>query len=378
MSAAKRQARFERFASHFLRPLLEGGEVEVARPLPPTDLDHFALAASSDLDVDQAIYGALHRTASEIAPIRRLPFPERGTLALAMAAHNLLFITDPHLDRAFSRGARPEVLGWVDTLIEAVGIPRTRAEVLSRHALVDRLVLLAREDVIVKNWASTYRFHGRSVPGNVVALPRLRRVRRETSLRDLSALLVEFDASTNLDAAQRMRAIIKRAAITEFLHLREESELAFGAVNLAALADSSLAAGVARQLVARGLEHAVVPLGRACILLREADTPPAWLATAIGFIVRTFLIDAAAKGGPTNLDALLSRHAAARLCVALCALSLEDERLLPWLVPLGEGAFGIDEGPHDDASMRLARAMIDAARPSLTHSPSPTLEEAVA
>ena len=375
MSGRERQLRFERFFSEFLRPLLEGGEVEIARPLPPADLEHFALAVSSDLETERAVYSALHRAASEIAPIRRLPFPDRGTMALAMAAHNLLFLTDPALDRAFSRGARPEILRWADSLIEEAGPPRTRLEVLSRHALVDRLLLLVRDDVQIKNWASTYRFCGRSVPGNVVALPRLRRVRSETSRRDIGMLMSELEESASVDAGAHLERLVKRAAITELFYLREDSPLAFGAVSLSALASDSLSAGVARRMVARGFQLSIVPLGHALRRIHEAESPSEWMATAISFVVRAFLVDASALGGPADLSGPLERHADARLCRCLYALCLEDERLLPWLIPHGKRVLR-GQGAADEFSLRTARAMIDSARPSLTCPPSPLREEA--
>lgn len=385
MSAAARQARYERFAADFLRPLLEGGEVQVGRPLPPGDLEHFALASSSDLEVDQAIYSALHRTASIIAPVKRIPYPDRGTLALAMAGHNLVFITDPHLDRAFSRGARPEILAWADALIEAADAPRTRSEVLSRHAIVNRLLLLAREDVTVKIWAATYHFQGREVPRNVVAMPRLRRVRKKRERHPLLELFSAVDESTPFEVQPSFEALLARSPITELFHLEGHTKLRLGGAALAALADPSIAAGVARRVVNRGLAGAVTTLGGAVRRLHEDGAPPAMLAVAIGFVVRVFRVDAESPQGSTDLDALLSSSADARVAQALYSMALEDVDLFTWLTPSDGSGRGDDtladlltraEWRHDDETRRLARTLIDATRPALQSSPSSNIEEA--
>ena len=48
------------------------------------------LARPADLEVDQQTYDALHRDASAVAPVQVVPWPDRGTHAVGMAAHNML------------------------------------------------------------------------------------------------------------------------------------------------------------------------------------------------------------------------------------------------------------------------------------------------
>lgn len=271
-------ARYEAFAEGFLVPLLRGGATRVERPLSPMMLAHFEVARPTDDALDRSLYDALHAAASELAPVRRIPYPDRGALAIAMAAHDLLLLTDPALDRAFARGARPTILGWVDALLEAAGPPRTRGAALARHPVVDRLLELRREDVVVKNWVSTYRFAGRLPPWNVVAVPRLRRVRESREQKPVTTLFGEVGEEAELDLGARVARMIAASPATHLVRLGRDGVPGLGAAALGLLEDPSLRGGVARALAARGFARSAEALGLALGDLHRRRTPGPLLA----------------------------------------------------------------------------------------------------
>lgn len=298
--AAKRQELYEAFAGGFLAPLFGASALDDAksregdllaqltRPLPPALLDHFELASLSKPDVEQTMLEGIHAAAGELAPADHLRFPERGALAVAMAAHDLFWLTDPTHDRAFARGARSQVLGFVDALLDAVQPPRTREEALVRHVILDRLLELEREDTVVKNWAYTYRFYGRPPPGNVVALPRVRFVRQTHTRRGLVALC---QADTELRLDHRLRALVARSPLTELLRPEFAEPLVFGRASLAVLSDPTLRHGVVQVLVKRGTARIAAVFGRALRVVGAEDPSPEHLYVALAFVAELQLLE---------------------------------------------------------------------------------------
>ncbi len=298
--AAKRQELYEAFAGGFLAPLFGASVLDDAksrdgallaqltRPLPPPLLDHFELASLTKPDVEQTMLEGIHAAAGELAPTDHLRFPERGALAVAMAAHDLFWLTDPTLDRTFARGARSQVLGFVDALLELVPPPRTREEALVRHVILDRLLELEREDTVVKNWAYTYRYYGRPPPGNVVALPRVRFVRQTHTRQGLVALC---QADTELRLDLRLRALVARSPLTELLRPELAKPLVFGRASLAVLSDPTLRHGVVEALVKRGTARIASTFGRALRVVGAEDPSPEHLYVALAFVAELQLLE---------------------------------------------------------------------------------------
>lgn len=281
-SAQKIQALYERFATGFLAPLLQGGTIVLDRPIHPGCVGHFAETKSSDLETDDRIESGLAAQASLLVPGARPPFPERDAVILAMAAYDLLAATDPDLGKR----ARREVLGWCDALIAAVAPPATRGAALARHAILARLFEVRRQDVVVKNWAYTYRFFGRPVPKRVVSLPTIRRVKQQSSDRTLGELLAALDEQEP-GSRRRLRALIARSPITELLHPEIAPDLRFGAASLAVLSDPMIRGGVVRALVAAGIARSAPSLGHALGALGAARPPPVLLYFALLLLYET-------------------------------------------------------------------------------------------
>ena len=279
---------FESFLAGFVQPLICGGIAQQTRALPASTLDYFSLSHSTDYEVEEAIARGMIALASELCPVDHLPFPERGAMATAMALHNLSTLTDPMLNRAMARSARPRILDWVDTLTESIRPPATRGEALVRHVLWSRFLHAKREDTVVKNWAYTYRFYGRPPPANVVALPKLRFVRQQHTQQSLPELLQD---QPDLDLATRFRRLLTRSPITEILRGDLAPDLQFGVANLAVLSDLSLRHGVVQTLVKNGTGRIAAPLGHALRMLSVQDTPPHYLAVAIQFLAELQILE---------------------------------------------------------------------------------------
>ncbi|MBX3250399.1 MAG: hypothetical protein KF901_24705 [Myxococcales bacterium] len=302
----KRQELYEAFVGGFVAPLFgaasadaahrDGGAVaQLTRPLPPKLIEHFAFAGLGDPDVEQAMLEGLHTAASELVPTDMLRWPERGALSIAAAAHDLLVLTDPQLDRAFARGARATIGRWVDEWIDSIAMPATREQALLRHVVLDRILDLEREDTVVKNWAYTYRFYGRPPPANVVAMPRLRFVRQTHETRGLVALMTSGDERA-LD--RRLRALLARSPITELLRpelCRPRPGMGggfqFGHAGLAVLSDPTLRHGIVELLVKRGTHQVAQPFGHALRVLGGLGPPGEHLFVALCFLAELQLLE---------------------------------------------------------------------------------------
>ena len=221
-----------------------------------------------------------------------------------MALHDLVALTDPTLDRTFSRGAFPQVYEWVDALIACIEVPRTRGEALCRHVVLSRGLELQREDTVVKNWAYTYRFYGRPPPTNVVAMPRLRFVREEKTRQPLDVMAGTFgraelpvgdapalDATGEAATSMRLRDLLSRSPITELLRSELSPDLQFGQASLSVLSDSKLRHGIVQAIVERGTARVAQPFGHALRLLSALAPPPEYLATALTFLVEMQILE---------------------------------------------------------------------------------------
>ena len=297
----KLQRRFDLLLTDFLHPLLHGKTVELGQAIAPGAAPYFRQAHGSDHAIDREIFDALHREAAVLAPLKTVAFPDGDLAILAAAAHNLVMLTDPSLDRVFARGARETIAEWIDALLEAVRPPRTRSSAASRHALMGAVLALRREDVVVTNWAYTYRFYGRPVPANVTALPSVRRVKEKRTLHPLGKLLAAVDEGSELDLVRRRRALISRSPVTELLRLDLCPEFVFSQATLAVISDAGLRGGIASHIVERGECKAAPAFGSAlrAPALKEAPIPLLRLALELIFEVQlTACLDGPGTGLP--------------------------------------------------------------------------------
>ena len=294
--ARKMQVCFEELAAGFLHPLLSGGEVRVGRPLAPGMLSHFALARPSDMMVDQEIYRRVHDDASELAPLRALPWPDRGVMALTMAAYDMLAVTDPSLERWLGRRARKTIMSWVDFFLAQAGAPRTRGEALARHAVLARILELKRQDVVAENWGFTHKYLGRPVPQGFFTRPRWVEERRSQP----SPISLWESLDPELETRRRLRTLLSRSPVTELLRTDLFPDLVFGTASLAVLSDDLVRSGIARAMVAEGPAVAA-PFGHALRMLAAQSPPPRLLFYPLALIYEAHVIAA--------LDAHASKEA---------------------------------------------------------------------
>lgn len=357
--AQRLQDCFDRLVGAFIKPLLLGQVVEVGQALAPHAVDYFQSAVASEAQDDLEVVFALNRRAAQVAPSGPIAWPDRNLLSLAMAAHNLVLLTDPTLGRWISRNARRTILGWVDALIESVPVPKTREDALFRHALLEHLPDLSRKDIVVRNWAYTYRYYGRAVPPNVVAFPRLRRVRQSERRVLLDELLEGLDERADLGLSKRYRALMSRSPVSELMRAGRDamfrSGLRFGYAALSVLSDPAIRGGVARDIAQRGEWVAADALGGALGDPSLSGASPAMLYYALMLPFETAATSALDVSPAPLPSDVLEREAVGRYASVLPVLLSEPgwaaERL----------AFGPrDQALLDDRAVQL-RTMLPRA-----------------
>lgn len=360
------QLAYDALVVDFLAPLLEGRELRLGAPIAPGCASYFAQTRSGSADADSRIFEALHRGASKIATLQTLRWPSMGLLAMAAAMYDVLYVTDPSLDKLFARGARTTIRSWARGWVDLVGVPATRGEALARHVLVERFLAVQRRDVVVKNWAYTYRFFGRAVPANVVALPRLRFVRQEESFKPLATL---FERSGDpellaLDLPGLSREIAARSPVTELLSLPTREGFRFSTATLAALSDGAIRGAVAGQLLKDEWTSASV-LGAALVdplLVSE----PALLAIAIQLVIEMHLVGAL-DGRAQTPTARELRDAATLRYAALLIASFEHDGAVRELSLFDDDHRALLQRRAEALRTRLPRAALVEAQGLLAH-----------
>ncbi|HJL14958.1 MAG TPA: hypothetical protein RMH99_04840 [Sandaracinaceae bacterium LLY-WYZ-13_1] len=356
MSTEKLQHQYDALVTRFVAPLVSGGQALIEKPVAPGAISYFEHASPSDAHTEREIFDRLHRGASAIAPIETVPWPDRDLLLMAMAAYDLVHLTDPELDRVFARGARKKVARWIDEMIDAVAPPSTRADALARHALIDPLPALRRRDVVAKSWAYTYRFIGRPKNASLLTRPIFGTDFEETeTFHDVVALLEKVDATASLHASEKVRALLARSPVTELLRLDICDTFRFGLATLAVLSDDAIRGGVARTIVERGEWKAAPRLGRALgdPILQHAPPAHLYFALALCFEVQmTATLDVPGPALPQRLD--LSDPDTARYAAVLPAF-FDDETMLDEVRAFDDG----DRGVVQERCARLAAALPD-------------------
>jgi hypothetical protein len=352
----KLQRCYDALVTDFVQPLVTGGTVRLERAFAPGAIGYFEHANTVDADANREVFDALHRAASAIAPVETVPWPDRDLLLLAMAAHNLVLVTDPMLDRAFARSARGTIVEWIDAIVEAVAPPNTRADALARHGLLDPFPALRRKDVEAKSWAYTYRFIGRPTDASLLTRPLFADFKETESLVDLGSLLTSTDAlAPELGLGERLRQLLSRSPVTELLRLDLCESFRFGLATLAVLSDDAIRGGVAREIVARGEFAAAARLGRALgdPILHHAPPGHLYFALQLCFEVQmTATLDVPGPALPQQLD--LSDPAMARYAAVLPAY-FDDETMIDEVRAFDDS----DRGVVQERCARIAAALPD-------------------
>src|SRR3954463_14268079 len=234
------------FLSRFVHPLVAGGELHIAAPIPLTDSERWEVeldGASVELTaVDDA------RTAVLSTLVCRPPalVLEGDDLALAVGLHNALFLVHPRAEEwSVSDRARRKV---IDTALAQVSRPltRDRARVMARHALLHNLFSLTRSDVTVSWWTGRARFQGQKPPARLTAWKGMRRVREDVTVVDFDDLLAVPDT------APVIATLLRRTPLTQLLDTHPGAPPLHWEDAVFLLRDAELARAVAYRLVPDG------------------------------------------------------------------------------------------------------------------------------
>jgi hypothetical protein len=146
----------------FVLPLLEGGTVEVGRPL--RSRDHADMLGELGRATSGRLAFARLRRAQLLTADPDLPDPDADELALWIGLHNLLVFDHPDRARVWARSSTwRRVEGATRTLL-SLPLPTTLGEGLARHVAVGALLELVRTDTIVGTPVGDIRFLGQDAP----------------------------------------------------------------------------------------------------------------------------------------------------------------------------------------------------------------------
>lgn len=203
------------FLRDFVRPLVAGGELHVGRPLDAEDISALEAELVTTTEESLSIELARQAVASELW---LYPVPTslgRDDLALAVALHNLLFMSHPGGDRWWLRSSSQERVRAFTARCLDRPLPRGGEELVARHSLLGRFTDLTRTDVEVRFWAGRRTFQGQQPPQRLMRWRGLRGVREQrhqvrwlaTELsevqRELLAPLLRQSPLTDLLSPQR-------------------------------------------------------------------------------------------------------------------------------------------------------------------------------
>ena len=176
------------FVSSFLLPLVQGGTLEVGRPLSRRGVE--TLLRSHPLRptvVEQ--HAAVALVLARRQALRALvPNPppcdlDDVTWRLGAVVHDLLTLAHPRI--AGGPGAEPRIarIAAAAAVLGDMGPPASAGETLARHSVIARLPEVVRFDRTVLYWLGRQTFVGRRPPARILALPRVRGVKVETVRR---------------------------------------------------------------------------------------------------------------------------------------------------------------------------------------------------
>jgi hypothetical protein len=208
----------DHFVSTFLRPLVEGGHVEVEGLLGPGLFSRFTESSALDATLRHEYMHAVSRHTARLGPTCAPEILPPDAIALGMVWHNLLAMTHPEVRKR--AGLRERVIRWNDQLLGWVGAPRTAEEVTLRYACLAMLPSLGRVDTDVSFWAGSARYLGVAPPSRLLAWKTVRRVKETKTrvplfelLKELASEHLEIDLVPSLQAALRLSPLLDIALV---------------------------------------------------------------------------------------------------------------------------------------------------------------------
>jgi hypothetical protein len=252
------QTLYDRFFSHFLLPLVRGGEIQIGAPIGPGVLPYFFEAFPSNGADAADLLVARQAIAADVLPESLPPRLTEDDVRVGAALHNLLYRTHPDLDSVRASRARRRAAEWAAAALDEAHEPEGRRELLERHTLVAPLFRTTRVDTVLYNWSYRYRFFGREPPARFRAWPTVRRIREEkveTAFSELS-----FDAAGVGLLVQTMQRSPLTALVTP---TRALPSFAWNHDMVVALRDEAVCRAVTYAHVEEGVARVAGPLGLA-------------------------------------------------------------------------------------------------------------------
>ncbi|MBI4508297.1 MAG: hypothetical protein HY698_01590 [Deltaproteobacteria bacterium] len=310
------------FMEGFVLPLIRGGDVHVGRPIRYRELgewcEELASPGAPTARNPSSPLGMVFRAQREVAS-RWMIHPEvaplgRSELSMLAGLHNALCLAHPGLGATDSR---PRLRARLRaSCLEFLRVPRPASigHWLGRHALLHRLWQLRRADTRISWWTGSATLLGEEPPARLLAWPKLRRVRRETTSTSLAELIRKDGVPEEV-----IRSLIAASPLTDLVtSARKAPTFRFSAENLAVLREKELARGVAHAWLDGAsaaspihLDSAVAAAGALSQLL-ESRAAAADLRLAVAFLNHLFALVAMAEatlgiiGGSPTLSCLLS------------------------------------------------------------------------
>jgi hypothetical protein len=250
----------------FALPLVAGGDVRIHAVLGQSELDALLTASLEVARVAGEVVGrigeARHAVAAELVIGVPEPDLDADAIRLAVAVHDLLFLSHPGTRAASVRKGRlADVARWAAGVAQ-LPPPDSARELAYRHSMLHHLFDLGRDDVRVSFWAGRREFKGAEPPARLLKWQEIRRVREER-------WRVSFLTEAVTDPGQRaiVTALLEASPLTDLLEpLRLEPPL-----ELARLAtwlrDPAIARAVADRYLTLGFPQIAGPLSAALIQL---------------------------------------------------------------------------------------------------------------
>ncbi|MBX3160621.1 MAG: hypothetical protein KF773_31940 [Deltaproteobacteria bacterium] len=231
------------FLDKFVRPLVAGGELHVGPPIPIPDVERWEMElgdASVELVAVDDARAAVLSTLVCSPPAFVL---EADELCLAAGLHNALFLVHPRADAwTVSDKQRRRIIESALALVSRP-LSRNRTRVLARHALLNHIFHLTRNDVTVSWWTGRARFQGQKPPTRLTAWKGVRRVREEVTVVDFDELLAVPDT------APVIATLLRRTPLTQLLDSHPGAPALHWEDAVFLLRDAELARAVAYRLV---------------------------------------------------------------------------------------------------------------------------------
>ncbi|MBZ0232846.1 MAG: hypothetical protein K8M05_11000, partial [Deltaproteobacteria bacterium] len=199
------------FLERFVRPLVAGGELHIARPLTTADLHRFEANLGNATVALVAVDEARTDVLAELVARPPALVLDADELALSVGLHNALVLAHPDADGALVTDAMRRKIAATALRMVSQPTSRDRTRVLARHALLHNVLDLGRADITVSWWTGRARFLGQKPPARLTAWKGMRRVREEVARAGFDELLA------SPEVAPVIASLLRRTPLTQLL-----------------------------------------------------------------------------------------------------------------------------------------------------------------